>query len=219
MIKGAIFDLDGTLLDSMSIWDSVGVDYLLSKGYTPKDGLKDNFKNMSMIQAGEYLKSEYSIPLSAQEIVDGVNAMTEDFYINRVQLKEGAKELLEYLNARGVKMCVATATDGYLVEAALERCGVRGYFSKIFTCTDVGHGKNEPVIFRKAMEFLGTDRSNTAVFEDALYAIKTAKKDGIPVVAIFDAYEQHQEQVKALADIYLQRISVSDELVEFVGNL
>lgn len=204
MIKGAIFDLDGTLLDSMSIWDSVGVDYLLSMGYTPKDGLKENFKNMSMIQAGEYLKSEYFIPLSAQEIVDGVNALTEDFYINRVQLKDGAKELLEYLSARGVKMCVATATDGYLVEAALERCGVKGYFSKIFTCTDVGHGKDEPVMFRKAMEFLGTDRSSTVVFEDALYAIRTAKGDGFTVAAVFDAYEKDQESVKALVDVYLQ---------------
>ena len=216
MIKGAIFDLDGTLLDSMSIWDSVGVDYLLSKGYAPKDGLKENFKNMSMIQAGEYLKSEYLIPLSVQEIVDGVNALTEDFYINRVQLKAGAKELLEYLSANGVKMCIATATDGYLVEAALKRCGVREYFSKIFTCTDVGHGKDEPIIFREAMSFLGTDKSNTVVFEDALYAIKTAKRDGFIVVAVFDAYEKNQEKVKTLSDIYLH-VHTDFEQLQRVG--
>lgn len=219
MIKGAIFDVDGTLLDSMTIWDSVGVDYIVERGHTPKENLKDNFKNMSMIQAGEYLKREYNIPLSAQEIVDQINAMTEDFYTSKVTLKKGVKELLEYLRLNGVKICAATATDRYLVEAALERCGIRKYFSEIFTCTDVGHGKDEPVIFRKATEFLGTDKNNTVVFEDALYAISTAKKDGFYVAAVYDRFEKDQERVKALSDFFFDEIEVSESFKSFVNAI
>ena len=115
-ISGAIFDVDGTLLDSMSIWDTIGADYLRSIGYIPRENLNEIFKNMSLLQAAEYYRNEYG--------VSGVNAMLEQFYQYEAPLKPGAAELLARLRQNRVKLCIATATDRYLVEAALARCGL-----------------------------------------------------------------------------------------------
>lgn len=202
-ISGAIFDVDGTLLDSMGVWDTVGETYLRSIGYEPKENLNDIFKNMSLRQAARYYQTEYGVTLSVDEIVNGVNARLERFYRHEALLKPGAAELLELLVQKGVRLCVATATDRYLVEAALERCGVLDCFGEVFTCGEVGHGKDEPHIFETALRFLGTQKMETWVFDDALYAIRTAKKAGFPVAAVYDTYEKEQVEVRMLADVYL----------------
>lgn len=216
MIAGAVFDVDGTLLDSMSIWDTVGVDYLRSIGFKPKENLNEVFKDMSLDQAARYYQTEYGVTLSVEEITEGVNALLEDFYRHRAALKLGAGELVRELSRRGVKLCVATATDRYLVEAALERCGVLSCFGRIFTCGEVGHGKNEPHIFEAALRFLGTVREETLVFDDALYAVRTAKKAGFPVAAVYDSHEKGQAQVRALADVYLENLAQPDKLRELL---
>lgn len=203
MMRGAIFDLDGTLLDSMEIWDTIGASYLKSIGCEPRADVNETVAAMSLYQAACYFQQEYGVSLSAEEIMDGVNAMVEQYYREAAPLKPGAAEFLQNLSRNGVKMCIATATDRFLVEAALVRCGVRQYFSEIFTCTAVGHGKDEPVIYREAQKHLGTEQSQTVVFEDALHALKTAKNDGFPTVAVYDCHEKQQEKIAALADFYL----------------
>ncbi len=203
MIRGAIFDLDGTLLDSMFIWDTAGEAYLRSLGYEPKENLNETFKAMSLYQAACYCKKEYGISLTVEEMMNGVNAMIEHYYMDEAVLKPGAKAFLKQLLEKGVSMCIATATDRYLVEAALARCGVSAWFSEIFTCTAVGQGKDNPAIYRKALSHLQTGKEKTVVFEDALYAIKTAKADGFITAAVYDPYEKKQEDVKRLADCYI----------------
>ena len=146
-IRGAIFDVDGTLLDSMFIWDTIGEAYLRSIGYEPREDLNEVFKNMSLLQAARYYQTEYGVTLCVDEIMDGVNTMLERYYCFEAPLKPGAAELLAWLQKNGVKLCVTTATDRYLVEAALKRCGVLSYFGRIFTCGEVGRGKDEPHIF------------------------------------------------------------------------
>lgn len=219
MIEGAIFDVDGTLLDSMEMWDSVGSEYLKSLGYKPEEHFNEIFKTFSLYQAAEYFRENYGVTQSVEEICDGINAMVEDLYRYKVVLKPGMKELLENLHSKGVKMCVATATDEYLVEAALKRCGVYDYFGKIFTCPALGHGKDEPIIYREGLKFLGTPKEKTIVFEDVLYAITTAKNDGFNVMAVYDEYENKQEQIKQKADIYLPNYYDLDEFWQFVSNL
>lgn len=203
MIKGAIFDVDGTLLDSMHIWDTIGEDYLRSLGYEPKENLNEKFKRLSLHQAAEYYRSEYGVALSVQEICNEVNRWIDRFYREEVQLKPGVESFLQRLSERGVKLCIVTATDEHLVRAALDRCGVLGFFSGIYTCTGVGSGKDEPYIYRSALEHLGTPRGETIVFEDALYALKTAKADGFVAAAVYDGHEREQQELQALADYYL----------------
>ena len=203
-IRGAIFDVDGTLLDSMFIWDTIGETYLRSIGYQPKENLNETFKNMSLRQAARYYQTEYGVTQSIDEIMDGVNAMLERYYRFEVPLKPGVAELLERLRQDGVRLCIATATDRHLVEAGLDRCGVLSCFGEIFTCNEVGHGKDEPDIFEATLRFLGTRREETLVFDDALYAVRTAKEAGFPVAAVYDSHEKEQDKVRLLADIYLK---------------
>lgn len=206
-IRGAIFDVDGTLLDSMFIWDTIGETYLRSIGYEPREKLNEVFKNMSLFQAARYYRTEYGVTLSIDEIMNGVNAMLERYYRFEVSLRPGVAELLAQLQASGVKLCIATATDRYLVEAALERCGVLSCFGAIFTCNEVGHGKDEPDIFEEALRFLGTEKAETVVFDDALYAVRTAKEAGFPVAVIYGSHEKNQEGLRALADFYIEDFS------------
>ena len=203
MIKGAIFDLDGTLLDSMFIWDTIGEEYLRSLGKEPHEDLKETFMTLTLEEAAEYYREHYGVTLSVKEIVDGVNAMVEQTYRTKVTLKPGIAEYLAWLKENGVRMCVATVTDRYLVEETLERLGVHHYFSEIFTCAEVGFGKDKPVIYQKALEHLETAKDETYVFEDMLFALNTAKTDGFPTVGIYDRHEAHQDELKELADYYV----------------
>lgn len=215
MMTGAVFDVDGTLLDSMSIWDTIGEDYLRGIGYIPRENLNETFQAMSLQQAARYYQTEYGVALSMEEIMDGVNGLLERFYQEQAQLKPGAGEFVRKLSRRGVKLCVATATERPLVEAALARCGVLEYFEDILTCTNLGHGKDEPLIYREALKRLGGERPSTLVFEDALHAARTAKEDGFPVAAVYDSHEKRQEELKALADIYLIDFSDFDSFWRF----
>ena len=115
-----------------------------------------------------------------------------------------------------MKLCLATATDRCLVEAALERCGVLSHFGEIFTCNAVGHGKDEPHIFEAALRFLGTRKPETIVFDDALYAIRTAKEAGFPVAAVYDRHEKAQDQIRALADVYLEELTQLNRLRKYL---
>ena len=204
MIRGAIFDVDGTLLDSLSIWDTVAEDYLRSLGIEPRENLAETFKTFSLAQSAEYCRSVYGVKQSVKEIMDGIDAMMETFYRQTAPLKPGVAEFLRALAQNGVKMAVATATDRHLIEAALTRCGVRAYFLDMFTCTSVGKSKNEPDIYRAAREALGTKKEDTWVFEDAYHAAKTAADDGFPVAALFDASEDEQDALKKTAKLYLR---------------
>ncbi len=219
MIEGAIFDVDGTILDSMEMWDNVGSDYLRSLGYTPEPHFNEIFKTFSLHQSAEYFRKNYGVTQSIDEICDGINSMVEGRYRDTVLLKDGMKELLDSLEQRNVKMCIATATDEYLVEAALKRCGVYDYFDKIFTCPALGHGKDEPLIYRECLKYLGTQKDKTIVLEDVLYAITTAKDDGFNVVAVYDKYENNQKEIKQKADIYLPNYYDLDEFWQFTSAL
>ena len=203
MIQGIIFDFDGTLFDSMFIWDTAGEVYLCSIGKEPEDDLQKVLKPMSLLQSAQYIREKYQIPLSVEEIMDGVNRTVEGFYFHTVEPKSGVIAFLEELYRRNIKMCIATATDRYQVEAALQRCKMRHFFSEIFTCTEVGCGKDRPDIFRKAMEHLQTDRSTTAVVEDAYHAVHTAKQDGFLVVGVYDPHESRQQELMRRVDMFL----------------
>lgn len=215
MIKGAIFDVDGTLLDSMGVWDTIGEDYLRSLGYEPREKLNEKFRTMSIREAAAYYISEYGVPLTVEEICSQVNGWIERFYREEAQLKPGAAGFVKRLYDAGVKLVIATATDDFLVEAALERCGVMGYFSGLITCTHVNQGKDRPDVYRAAMESIGTSRENTVVFEDSLKALRTAREDGFLTVGVCDRFERDQAGLKAMADYYISDYSRCGEFWKF----
>ena len=219
MLKGAIFDFDGTLFDSMFIWNTAGETYLRSIGIEPREDLRKVLKTMSLLQSATYIREKYAVELTLEEIMDGINRTVENFYFHTVQPKEGVITLLEQMKVKGIKMCIATATDRYQVNAALKRCGMEHFFSEIFTCTDVGHGKDEPFIFRKAMDYLGTTRENTVVFEDAYHAAKTAKADGFVTVAVYDSHEEKQKELQALSDFYFENYTETDTFWKFAYGI
>ena len=203
MIKGAIFDFDGTLVDSMFIWDTFGEDYLRTLGKEPRVNLTETFKTFTLEQAAEYYREHYGVTLSVGEIVDGVNEMVAEIYRTKVALKNGVPEFLRDLQIKGVKMCVATVTDRPIVEDVLVSLGIRDFFVEILTCAEVGYNKETPHIYRAALGVLGTKKDETVVFEDALHALITAKKDGFKVAAVYDRHERNQTQMKENSDYYI----------------
>ncbi len=200
-IEGAIFDLDGTLLDSMRAWSGLGAAYLLSRGLRPREDIDETFKPLSLRQAAEHYIREYGLTDTAEEIEAGIKRMVERFYFETVRPMPGAERLLGELERRGVRMCVATATDRRLAEAALRRCGLLDRFKAVLTCGETGAGKDRPDIYIAALGCLGTDMESTVVLEDAPYAIKTAKEAGFKVVGVLDgAGYWRAEEVAAAAD-------------------
>lgn len=203
-IKGIIFDADGTLLDSMDIWTEIGTRFLLSKNITIEKELAEEISTLSYEQAAAYYIEHFDNTATVQDIRDGVNALVKSFYFEEVVLKDGVKEFLEELKNRGIKMCVATATDKFLIEKALERNGILPYFSAVLTCGEVGAGKDSAEIYERALKELNINKDEALIFEDAHYAIVTAKNAGFKVVAIEDdAERKYKEKIKALADFYI----------------
>ncbi|MBR6939663.1 MAG: HAD family phosphatase [Clostridia bacterium] len=206
MIKGAIFDLDGTLLDSMHVWQTFGTDYLKTLGIEAGDWVNKTVMRMSLEEGTRFLREEFNLDVTSAQVSDGINRMVFDEYKNDIKVKDGVPELLEYLKNRGVKMCIATATDIECVEAALEHNGILDYFGRIYTCTMIGKGKNEPDIYEKSLEFLGTDKKDTIVFEDAYHCVKTAVNAGFRVLGIYDRYEPEGEKTAAMCDWFVNDI-------------
>ena len=217
-IKCAIFDFDGTLFDSMFFWDSVGEIYLSSLGLKARPSFREDIRAMSLYQAACYVRKEYELSLSEEQIMAGINQTLEHFYIHEVIPKPGVIEFLERMKKAEIPMCIATATDRYLIEAALRRCGMEHYFETILTCGEVGYGKDEPVIFQKAMELFDADRSSTIVFEDAIHAMQTAKADGFTVVAVYDSSEKRQEEIRDLADCYIEDFKHTEGFWNYIST-
>jgi len=211
-IKGAIFDLDGTLLESMHIWRFAGPRYLESIGIESREDISKSTGTKTLAEAAEYLKKKYSIPKSVKQIIDEINNSIENAYFNEVELKECVPELLTSLKDNGVKICIATLTDTYLVKAALKRLGILHFFDNIFSCADTGIGKDSPDIYYKAAESMGVLPHEALVFEDAIYAMKTAKAAGFPVMAIYDRWCRHsREEIEKVADVYFTTFAQWDK--------
>lgn len=219
MIEGAIFDLDGTLLDSMGMWMNVIFDYLRTVERVPKPGLMDTLSTMSLAQAAEFCRQDYALPFSVEQIVAEILKQIEHFYTYDAKPMPHVQEFLQELAAQGVRMCVATASDHALIERALRRCGMAHYFSQILDCIEVGHGKDEPIIYRQSLTHLGTPKEKTVIFEDATHAIETAKRDGFLVASVYSPYEQDPERVRTLSDVHIVTYDNTEAFWQFAESL
>ena len=182
--KFAIFDMDGTLMDSMVFWKDLASEYLRSKGVMqiPEDVLQ-RIQPMTMSESAALFRQEFGLTGDPEA---EMNAIMETHYRKDIPLKPGVQEYLQILQSRGVRMCVASATAEYLMEACLTRLGVRDYFDFLLSCESVGAGKRSPLVFEESAKRLNAAPVEIAVYEDALYAIQTAKDAGYYVVGVYD---------------------------------
>ena len=205
-LQSAIFDMDGTLVDSMHVWRDIGPRLLRSQGIEPEEGIYEKLNLMTLRQSAQYCKDTYGLPQTVDELMDMINDIMAGFYQNEVQAKPGVHKFLSLLKMEGVGMYIATNTDRRLVEIALKRVGIGSYFRGILTCGEVGVGKSEsPEIYERAMRRLQSNKKDTVIFEDSLHGIKTAKSAGFRVCAIYDpASQADQEEIKAISDYYIR---------------
>lgn len=202
--KGVIFDIDGVILDSIAIWTHLGERYLFSLGIEAEDGLAETLFSMSMEQGAGYLSENYPVGVSPEKVKERLEEMIHDFYLYEVKAKSGALSLLKGFKDRGIRITAATSSPRALIERALARNGLLEYVERIFTNSEIGKSKHSPDIYDAAASYMQTLPEETYVFEDSLYALKTAAKAGYRTVGVFDVEgEIDQEGLKETAEIYL----------------
>lgn len=207
-MEGVIFDLDGTLIDSMYIWETLAYDYLTPLGYKVSRDIYLELRNMSLTESSEYLRKKYNVDKTGVEIEQGMKNLLYDCYENVFELRLGVMDLLDDLKSRGVDICIATVTDEKLVRPLLKRLNISDYFEFIQTERNSNISKTEPRFYDFALEKLGKSKEDVWVFEDALYAIKSAKKAGFKVLGIRDESNKDQlDEIKAISDIYIENFS------------
>ena len=205
MIKGVIFDVDGTLFDSMGAWHDSGYNVLKSLGIDADKRIGDIFFSMTMDEVIDYIKENFSVSESRDFLKNGIHDQVEYAYRNEIELKPGVMRILDWVKDSKIPATIATSTDRFLIEIGLARLGIEDYFDEIYTATEVGKGKNYPDIFQLAMDKMGTKPEETWLFEDGLYSMITAKAYGMPVVGVYDKVSHDdQEAIKQVADIYLE---------------
>lgn len=219
MIKGAIFDVDGTILDSMKIWDEVGQRYLSDRGKTAEKNLNDILFPMTIEEGAEYIENKYHISEERGQIAEGLLDIVKDFYFLEAEPKQGAVELLDLLDRKNIPMTVASSSNREHIERAFERLDIKKYFVEIFTCSEVGAGKTEPLIFEQAAKIMGSEPQMTYVFEDGFYAAETAKKAGFKVVGIYDDSSRADwENLRETADIAVEDLKEFNKIWEYISK-
>jgi len=210
-IRGAIFDMDGTLTESMHLWIEIGRRYLEGLGYkvSPEQNLE--MTRMLLEPMALYMQDEFGLAKSQEQIIAEINRIVEPGYFEDVAVKPTVVESLEAMQERGIRMCVATATDRHLTEACLKRNGIDRFFSAIFTCGEEHCNKRTSQIYDKARAHLGTSPEETYIFEDTYVSILGAKQSGCRVVALEDRWsEKKRDLIKETADVYVARMGDLD---------
>lgn len=183
-----IFDLDGTLLDSLGVWEHSGTNFLRSQGIEPPADLDAELAQLSLKDGALLMKGMYHLPQSVEEIMEATLRPIKEHYYNDIPVKAKVPALLEHLKSQGIKMAVATAGSEDFARAALSRLGLLDYFKFIITCDEVGVGKRKARVYEMALVRLGGVKRRTVVVEDAPYALQTAHKAQFRTVGVWDAH-------------------------------
>ncbi|MDO4732815.1 MAG: HAD family phosphatase [Bacillota bacterium] len=201
----AIFDMDGTLVDSMGYWRRLGREYLLRQGLNEDIApALERVRSLTMGESAVLFVEEFHLPKSPEKVAAEMNSMMEAHYRQDIPLKAGVELYLQRLRERGCRLCVASATDSRLMQDCLRRLSLEGCFEFLLSCQEVGENKRSPLVYLEAARRLGAAPGEIAVYEDALYAAETAKAAGFYTLGVYDAVSRESwAQLTRLTDEWI----------------
>ena len=200
-LRGIIFDVDGTLLDSMGMWSELDRVFLRENGIDPPHDISDIVKKMTVEMSSAYFVERFKLDMTPEDVKNRVEELAAEAYRTHLPLKNGAKDFLAAAAERGIPMAVASANYPGLLDAAFRRLGIDGFFRTVLTPGEQLAGKHAPDIYLEAARLLGSEPAETAVIEDALHAVETAKAAGFYTVGFRDvSSRQDWDALAAICD-------------------
>lgn len=210
-MKAILFDMDGTLIDSMGAWYKADLGYLKKQGVDVSKVDYNLLVTAGMEQAIDLLQESLPESLDLEESRDYAVSYMRNFYSKEVRPKAGVREMLSYFSSKGIPMAIGSSTPEELCEIALDTAGLRSYFDFIFSASDYDIPKDDPIFFHRVAEKFGLGANEIAVFDDAIFAIRAASEAGSVTVGVEDrSYPQNEEEVRADSDFYIDRFSFFD---------
>lgn len=200
-MRGAIFDLDGTLIDSMWVWAKIDDELLCSFGEKPDSEYREAITRLSFREGAEYIINRYHLKKTPEEILSQIDEMAVREYRDNIKLKHGAREYLLELSRQGVVLAVGTSCTQALCRTVLESNRIIGVFEHFIFANQIPSGKRTPDFFKVCAEKMGLECSECTVFEDSLFAAKSAKAAGCKTVGMYDDYTKEQfDELKKVCD-------------------
>lgn len=203
-IKAVLFDLDGTLIDSMSVWKDIDIEFLGDYGLELPDDLQHSIEGMSFTETAHYFKERFQFKESVEEIKDIWNKMAYEHYTTCVQLKDGALDFLNYLRDKKIKTGISTSNSVELVQGVLKAKNIEHLFDVVVTACQVNAGKPSPDIYLETARLLNVESKECLVFEDIPMGIMAGKNANMKVCTVYDDFSKNQDLKKrSLADYYI----------------
>ncbi|MBR5513811.1 MAG: HAD family phosphatase [Ruminococcus sp.] len=214
MIKGVIFDLDGTLIDSMQIWYEIDRKFLMENGVeNPPREISDIVKKMTVEQSSDFFIEHFGLKCSKEYVIKRIEELVRIEYEEKIPLKPCVVEILDFLDEKGIPYGIATATYTTLASAVLKRHGIYDRMKFLLTDREYPKGKKFPDIFMGAAEILGTAPYETLVAEDSLHSVITAKNAGFVTAAVYDkSSEPDRAELENISDYYFTSLKDFERL-------